>query len=236
MSVITVALLATFIWGNFLSNLQSFDLQIGGLNASELADLRSLAAPVESSVREEFGAWSGTWVVELPQFGGTERMRLLSTPPIKHAAPFLAKIKTWGYQITFYQSYQEKQEIFRQSCVSVESTPSLVHSWILEKDADLVILPPPPSPTTTLFPPSTSTPSTTTTIISTSSTIINTTTTLFPDSTNGSTSATTPQDVSDSTVGTSTTEIISTTPKAAASRMSGTFVVIFAIFVTILIL
>ncbi|OXA42082.1 hypothetical protein Fcan01_23109 [Folsomia candida] len=125
--------MATFIWGNSLSNLQNFHLQIGGMNASEFADLQLLATPVENSVLEEFGAWSGNWIVETPQFPGSERMRLLSNPPLKHAAPFLARIKTWGYQITFYQSYQEKQEFFRQSCISTDMTPSIVHTWILEK-------------------------------------------------------------------------------------------------------
>ncbi|OXA54650.1 hypothetical protein Fcan01_11504 [Folsomia candida] len=77
-------------------------------------------------------------------------LRILA-PPVENT-PFLARIKTWGYLITFYQSYQEKQEIFRQSCISVDSTPSLVHSCILEKDSELVTLQPHPTPTTTLFP------------------------------------------------------------------------------------
>jgi len=150
MSVITLALIATFTWGNNLANLQSFDLQIGGMNASEYNDMTSFAPPVTSTVREAFGAFSANWLI-LDASSGSDRMGLLSSPPIKHAAPFLSRVKTWGYQITFYQSYQEKQEIFRQSCVSVDMTPSLVHSWILEKESDLVILPPPPPTTPTVI-------------------------------------------------------------------------------------
>lgn len=55
----------------------NFTIQIG-LGASQLDDLRILAPPVENSVRQEFGAWSGNWIVEMPQ--NSDRIRLLSTP------------------------------------------------------------------------------------------------------------------------------------------------------------
>lgn len=57
---------------------------------------------------------------------------MLSEPPVEWVAPFLTRVKSWGYKISFYNGYVG--ELTPQSSRLVEDMmPMLTYTWILEK-------------------------------------------------------------------------------------------------------
>lgn len=115
-----------YISSNFFT---AFDLKVGGLNETEVYDLRQLPSPFDPLPPdvERFGAWTASFRVS-----GLVWIQMLSEPPVDAAAPYLSRIKSWGYKITFYNSYigEINQPIARPYEAYV---PIFSHMWILEK-------------------------------------------------------------------------------------------------------
>lgn len=74
-----------------------------------------------------FGAWSASFRVSIDF---TAPLRLIQ-PPVEATAPHLSQIKSWGYKITFYNSYIGEIDI--TSGNNRVTSPALSHIWILEK-------------------------------------------------------------------------------------------------------
>lgn len=59
----------------------------------------------------------------------------MSSPPVEMVAPFISRIKSWGYKMTLYNSYVTENHFhtgFTQG-PEVGMVPVLSHTWILEK-------------------------------------------------------------------------------------------------------
>jgi len=171
-SVITIMLYATTEFygdGKGGAKLKSHDIEIGGMNDTELHDIKKIAPP--TTEYDNFGTWSANWKLESFTTEDQDHIPRLAYPPLKYVAPFLSRIKSWGYKITFYENYQyiigRKDLGTRPEHV----IPSLVHLWILERASELrMLLPAPTQPattttTTTALPPIVELPTNKTTAI-----------------------------------------------------------------------
>jgi len=150
-SVITIMLYATtefYSDGKGGGKLKSHDIEIGGMNDTEFHDIKKIAPP--TTEYDNFGTWSANWKLESFPKEDQDDITRLAYPPLKYVAPFLSRIKSWGYKITFYENYQYTFGRNAHGTYPEHVIPSLVHLWILERTSELrMLLPPPPRATTT---------------------------------------------------------------------------------------
>ncbi|OXA42341.1 hypothetical protein Fcan01_22690 [Folsomia candida] len=144
MSVVTVMLHASTQRGWLARYVTSYNIKIGGLNPTELYDLKQFSPPSANSSQ-------GKRLRELnlapqAQFSSEKELNLacevirsvvvkgqqdnprMEAPPLDAVAPFLSRIKSWGYRITFYKSYAGEVQHAENGFL-----PILAHTWILEK-------------------------------------------------------------------------------------------------------
>lgn len=110
-------------------------LKIGGLNETELLDLKILSPtfPNNSEI-EKYGAWSANFELSILTDNG--RNQFMALPPVDLVAPFLSRIKCWGYKITFYNSLVDEMRFYPgdvNPSLQTIMMPILSYMWILEK-------------------------------------------------------------------------------------------------------
>ncbi|KAG4071472.1 hypothetical protein HA402_011626 [Bradysia odoriphaga] len=108
--------------------LSQYELRIGGLNATELGDLKTLSSlTVPKSEILKYGAYSIGFVVG--DYADNTNY-LITIPPLHLIAPFISRIKSWGYKITFYDSYAGEMQF---QVDHPDMMPLMSYTWMLEK-------------------------------------------------------------------------------------------------------
>ncbi|XP_037042443.1 uncharacterized protein LOC119078842 [Bradysia coprophila] len=127
LTLVTVMLYASPTFG---PNLPA--LTIGGLNDTEMLDLKTITSLYpENSEIEMYGTWSVNFRLGNVTSGTNSWMAL---PPVHTVAPFISRIKTWGYKITFYNCYTHNIQF---DPLGNTVWPILSYTWMLEKDSEL---------------------------------------------------------------------------------------------------
>jgi len=136
LSVITVTLFVN----NNLGDLNFHSLKVGGLNETEIYDLKQLPAPFLVNSEVEM---NGTWIATFRMSREHSTHFLMIEPPIELVAPFLSRVKSWGYKITFFNTYAGEAHRMADPRDSQARIPILSYNWMLEKDSELRFLSPP---------------------------------------------------------------------------------------------